>query len=180
MYVWQFLVSVSKDNSSAAEILDSISRSVRVKPENLRLTEVSGKKTYDKAGPIELIYILSDDNTDSSSSSVGDFKSKLSFYFHFLHISSQCQGFFSRIDACYHTCGAAGKTNSDTLDFHTSFHFPQVLKGRFQQIFLPSQSLDAVSPSDMLCCFEVLSKDLAKERVVLLRVQQVITAVQLL
>ncbi|XP_076019456.1 ubiquitin carboxyl-terminal hydrolase 19 isoform X2 [Genypterus blacodes] len=82
----KFLVSVSKDNSSAAEILDSVSRSVRVKPENLRLTEV--------------------------------------------------------------------------------------LKGRFQQIFLPSQSLDAVSPSDMLFCFEVLSKDLAKERVVLLRVQQ--------
>lgn len=50
----------------------------------------------------------------------------------------------------------------------------QVAKNRFQRIFLPSHSLDTVSPSDMLFCFEVLSKDLAKERVVLLRVQQVI------
>ncbi|XP_067382979.1 ubiquitin carboxyl-terminal hydrolase 19 isoform X3 [Channa argus] len=82
----KFLVSVSKENSSTAEVLESISRSVRVKPENLRLTEV-GKK-------------------------------------------------------------------------------------RVQRIFLPSQSLDMVSSSDMLFCFEVLSKDLAKERVVLLRVQQ--------
>ncbi|XP_036005606.1 ubiquitin carboxyl-terminal hydrolase 19 isoform X3 [Fundulus heteroclitus] len=82
----KFLVSVSKDNSSTAEVLDSISRSVRVKSENLRLAEVA--------------------------------------------------------------------------------------KNRFQRIFLPSHSLDTVSPSDMLFCFEVLSKDLAKERVVLLRVQQ--------
>lgn len=36
----QFLVSVSKENSSTAEVLESISRSVRVKPENLRLAEV--------------------------------------------------------------------------------------------------------------------------------------------
>lgn len=41
-------------------------------------------------------------------------------------------------------------------------------------MFLPSHSLDTVSSSDMLFCFEVLSKDMAKERVVLLRVQQVI------
>ncbi|KAM6924417.1 ubiquitin carboxyl-terminal hydrolase 19 [Xenentodon cancila] len=82
----KFLVSVSKENSSTAEVLESISRSVRVKPENLRLTEVG--------------------------------------------------------------------------------------KNRFQRIFLPSHSLDTVSPSDMLFCFEVLSKDLAKERVVLLKVQQ--------
>uniref|UniRef100_A0A3Q3QZW3 ubiquitinyl hydrolase 1 n=1 Tax=Monopterus albus TaxID=43700 RepID=A0A3Q3QZW3_MONAL len=82
----KFLVSVSKENSSAAEVLESISRSVRVKPENLRLTEVG--------------------------------------------------------------------------------------KNRFQRMFLPSHSLDTVSSSDMLFCFEVLSKDLAKERVVLLRVQQ--------
>lgn len=41
-------------------------------------------------------------------------------------------------------------------------------------MFLPSYSLDTVSSSDMLFCFEVLSKDMAKERVVLLRVQQVI------
>lgn len=40
LYVSQFLVSVSKDNSSTAEVLESISRSVRVKPENLRLAEV--------------------------------------------------------------------------------------------------------------------------------------------
>ncbi|KAM4737688.1 ubiquitin carboxyl-terminal hydrolase 19 isoform 2-T2 [Anableps anableps] len=82
----KFLVSVSKENSSTAEVLESISRSVRVKSENLRLAEVA--------------------------------------------------------------------------------------KNRFQRIFLPSHSLDTVSPSDMLFCFEVLSKDLAKERVVLLRVQQ--------
>ncbi|XP_038579092.1 ubiquitin carboxyl-terminal hydrolase 19 isoform X2 [Micropterus salmoides] len=82
----KFLVSVSKENSSTAEVLESISRSVRVKPENLRLAEV-GKK-------------------------------------------------------------------------------------RFQRVFLPSHSLDTVSSSDMLFCFEVLSKDMAKERVVLLRVQQ--------
>lgn len=36
----QFLVSVSKESSSTAEVLESISRSVRVKPENLRLAEV--------------------------------------------------------------------------------------------------------------------------------------------
>lgn len=40
MCVSQFLVSVSKENSSTAEVLESISRSVRVKPENLRLAEV--------------------------------------------------------------------------------------------------------------------------------------------
>uniref|UniRef100_A0A6Q2Y7W1 ubiquitinyl hydrolase 1 n=1 Tax=Esox lucius TaxID=8010 RepID=A0A6Q2Y7W1_ESOLU len=82
----KFLVSVSKDNSSTAEVLESISRSVRVKAENLRLAEV--------------------------------------------------------------------------------------VKSRLHRIFLPSQSLDTVSSSDMLFCFEVLSKELAKERVVLLRVQQ--------
>lgn len=47
-------------------------------------------------------------------------------------------------------------------------------KNRFQRMFLPSHSLDTVSSSDMLFCFEVLSKDMAKERVVLLRVQQVL------
>ncbi|TNN38917.1 Ubiquitin carboxyl-terminal hydrolase 19 [Liparis tanakae] len=84
--VSQFLVSVSKENSSTAEVLECISRNVRVKPENLRLAEVG--------------------------------------------------------------------------------------KNRFQRMFLASHSLDTVSSSDTLFCFEVLSKDLAKERVVLLRVQQ--------
>lgn len=46
-------------------------------------------------------------------------------------------------------------------------------KNRFQRVFLPSQSLDTVSPSDMLFCFELLSKDLAKERVLLIKVHQV-------
>ncbi|XP_056158085.1 ubiquitin carboxyl-terminal hydrolase 19 [Lampris incognitus] len=82
----KFLVSVSKENSSTAEVLESISRNVRIKPENLRLAEV--------------------------------------------------------------------------------------VKSHFHRIFLPSHSLDTVSSSDMLFCFEVLSKELAKERVVLLRVQQ--------
>ncbi|XP_051516081.1 ubiquitin carboxyl-terminal hydrolase 19-like isoform X4 [Myxocyprinus asiaticus] len=82
----KFLVSVSKENSSTAEVLESISCSVRIKPENLRLAEVG--------------------------------------------------------------------------------------KGRFQRIFSPSHSLDTVTSSDLLFCFEVLSKDLAKERVVLLKVQQ--------
>ncbi|KAF7210383.1 ubiquitin carboxyl-terminal hydrolase 19 isoform X2 [Nothobranchius furzeri] len=82
----KFLVSVSKENSSTEEVLESISRSVRVKPENLRLAEI--------------------------------------------------------------------------------------VKNRFQRSFLPSHSLDTVSASDTLFCFEVLSKDLAKERVVLLKVQQ--------
>lgn len=54
------------------------------------------------------------------------------------------------------------------------FPSSQVGKKRFQRVFLPSHSLDTVSSSDMLFCFEVLSKDMAKERVVLLRVQQVI------
>lgn len=49
----------------------------------------------------------------------------------------------------------------------------QVGKNRFQRMFLPSNSLDTVSSSDMLFCFELLSKDIAKEKVVLLRVQQV-------
>ncbi|KAI5612333.1 ubiquitin carboxyl-terminal hydrolase 19 isoform X1, partial [Silurus asotus] len=82
----KFLVSVSKENSSTVEVLESISRSVRVKPENLRLAEV--------------------------------------------------------------------------------------VKSRFHRIFLPSHSLDTVSSADMLFCFEVLSKELTKEKVVLLRVHQ--------
>ncbi|XP_055079203.1 ubiquitin carboxyl-terminal hydrolase 19 isoform X2 [Periophthalmus magnuspinnatus] len=82
----KFLVSVSKEHSSTAEVLESISRSVRVKVENLRLAEVA--------------------------------------------------------------------------------------KCRFQRMLLPSHSLDTVSASDMLFCFEVLSRDLAKERVVELRVHQ--------
>lgn len=83
----QFLVSVSKENSSASEVLDSLSQSVHVKPENLRLAEV--------------------------------------------------------------------------------------IKNRFHRVFLPSHSLDTVSPSDTLLCFELLSPELAKERVVVLEVQQV-------
>lgn len=54
-----------------------------------------------------------------------------------------------------------------------SLLFEQVIKNHFHRIFLPSQSLDAVSPTDLLLCFEVLSPELAKERVVELQVQQV-------
>lgn len=50
---------------------------------------------------------------------------------------------------------------------------PQVIKNRFHRVFLPSHSLDTVSPSDTLLCFELLSPELAKERVVVLEVQQV-------
>ncbi|XP_044879614.1 ubiquitin carboxyl-terminal hydrolase 19 isoform X3 [Mauremys mutica] len=82
----KFLVSISKENSSAAEVLDSVAHSMRVKPENLRLAEV--------------------------------------------------------------------------------------IKNRFHRMFPPSQSLDTVSPTDLLLCFEVLSPELAKERVVVLQVQQ--------
>uniref|UniRef100_A0A8I5KRW4 ubiquitinyl hydrolase 1 n=1 Tax=Homo sapiens TaxID=9606 RepID=A0A8I5KRW4_HUMAN len=82
----KFLVSVSKENSTASEVLDSLSQSVHVKPENLRLAEV--------------------------------------------------------------------------------------IKNRFHRVFLPSHSLDTVSPSDTLLCFELLSSELAKERVVVLEVQQ--------
>ncbi|XP_036446774.1 ubiquitin carboxyl-terminal hydrolase 19 isoform X1 [Colossoma macropomum] len=82
----KFLVSVSKENSSTAEVLESISRSVRVKPENLRLAEV--------------------------------------------------------------------------------------VKNRIGRIFLPSHSLDRVSSTDMLFCFEMLSKELIKEKVVVLKVHQ--------
>ncbi|XP_041446792.1 ubiquitin carboxyl-terminal hydrolase 19-like isoform X3 [Xenopus laevis] len=82
----KFLVSISKENSSAAEVLESISKSVRVKAENLQLAEV--------------------------------------------------------------------------------------IKNRFQRIFRPSCSLDSVSPNDLLLCFEVLSKELSKERVVVFQVQQ--------
>ncbi|NXI96688.1 UBP19 hydrolase, partial [Psophia crepitans] len=82
----KFLVSISKENSSAMEVLDSVAHSVRVKPENLRLAEV--------------------------------------------------------------------------------------IKNRFHRMFLPSNSLDTVSPTDLLLCFEVLSPELAKERVVELQVQQ--------
>lgn len=45
VFVCQFLVSVSKENSSTAEVLESISRSVRVKQENLRLAEVGCSST---------------------------------------------------------------------------------------------------------------------------------------
>lgn len=48
-----------------------------------------------------------------------------------------------------------------------------MIKNRFHRVFLPSHSLDTVSPSDMLLCFELLSQELAKERVVVLEVQQV-------
>lgn len=82
----KFLVSVSKDSANTTEVLESISRSVRNKPENLMLAEV--------------------------------------------------------------------------------------VKNKFHTIFSPSQALDMVKSSDLLFCFEVLSKDLAKERVVLLKVQQ--------
>ncbi|NXI40341.1 UBP19 hydrolase, partial [Galbula dea] len=82
----KFLVSISKENSSAMEVLDSVAHSMRVKPENLRLAEVN--------------------------------------------------------------------------------------KNRFNRMFLPSNSLDTVSPTDLLLCFEVLSPELAKERVVELQVQQ--------
>uniref|UniRef100_A0AAV2M1N9 ubiquitinyl hydrolase 1 n=1 Tax=Knipowitschia caucasica TaxID=637954 RepID=A0AAV2M1N9_KNICA len=82
----KFLVSVSKENSSAAEVLDSISRSVRIKAENLRLAEVC--------------------------------------------------------------------------------------KSRLQRLLLPSQSLDSVSASDLLFCFEVLCRDQSNERLLLLRVHQ--------
>ncbi|XP_058278223.1 ubiquitin carboxyl-terminal hydrolase 19 isoform X5 [Hirundo rustica] len=82
----KFLVSISKENSSAMEVLDSVAHSVRVKPENLRLAEV--------------------------------------------------------------------------------------IKNHIHRIFLPSNSLDTVSPTDLLLCFEVLSPELAKERVVELQVQQ--------
>lgn len=51
--------------------------------------------------------------------------------------------------------------------------YPQVIKNRFHRVFLPSHSLDTVSPSDTLLCFELLSPELAKERVVVLEVQQV-------
>ncbi|KAM4722759.1 ubiquitin carboxyl-terminal hydrolase 19 [Rhinophrynus dorsalis] len=82
----KFLVSISKENSCAAEVLESISQSVRVKSENLQLAEVA--------------------------------------------------------------------------------------KNRFQRIFRPSCSLDSVSPTDLLFCFEVLSVELVKERVVVFHVQQ--------
>lgn len=48
-----------------------------------------------------------------------------------------------------------------------------MIKNRFHRTFLPSNSLDTVSPTDLLLCFEVLSPELAKERVVVLQVQQV-------
>ncbi|XP_054585382.1 ubiquitin carboxyl-terminal hydrolase 19 isoform X7 [Eptesicus fuscus] len=82
----KFLVSVSKENSSASEVLDALAQRVHVQPENLRLTEV--------------------------------------------------------------------------------------MKSRFHRVFLPSHSLDSVSPSDLLLCFELLSPELAKEQVVVLEVQQ--------
>ncbi|NWU15795.1 UBP19 hydrolase, partial [Cephalopterus ornatus] len=82
----KFLVSISKENSSAMEVLESVAHSVHVKPENLRLAEV--------------------------------------------------------------------------------------IKNHFHRMFLPSNSLDMVLPTDLLLCFEVLSPELAKERVVELQVQQ--------
>ncbi|XP_018431606.1 PREDICTED: ubiquitin carboxyl-terminal hydrolase 19 isoform X2 [Nanorana parkeri] len=82
----KFLVSISKENSIASDVLESISQSVRVKMENLRLAEVA--------------------------------------------------------------------------------------KHRFHRMFRPSCSVDSVSPSDVLLCFEVLSPELAKEHVLVLQVQQ--------
>lgn len=133
----QFLVSVSKESSSTAEVLESISRSVRVKPENLRLAEVRHFK------------ISFNSVMESRESRIilqtfrGDF-AQGHFFFFFLSL-----------------CPPTPPPKS------------QVGKNRFQRMFLPTHSLDTVSSSDMLFCFEVLSKDLAKERVVLLKVQQV-------
>lgn len=107
---------MSKENSSTGEVLESISRSVRVKPENLRLAEVR----YSKYSGFPSLKEIS------------------------------------------------------KIGLKIGLHSYQVGKNRFQRMFLPPHSLDTVSSSDMLFCFEVLSKDLAKERVVLLRVQQVI------
>lgn len=63
--------------------------------------------------------------------------------------------------------------NSLALWFKVLCIPPQVVKNRFHRIFLPSHALDTVSSTDMLFCFEVLSKELTKEKVVLLRVHQV-------
>uniref|UniRef100_A0A4W3K929 ubiquitinyl hydrolase 1 n=1 Tax=Callorhinchus milii TaxID=7868 RepID=A0A4W3K929_CALMI len=82
----KILVSVSKENSNASDVLDAISRNLKVKVETLRLTEV--------------------------------------------------------------------------------------VRNRFHRIFEPCQSLENTSPSDTLLCFEVLTKELAKEQVVELQVQQ--------
>lgn len=123
----QFLVSVSKESSSTAEVLESISRSVRVKPENLRLAEVRHFKM-------------------SFNSVVERRESRI--------IPQTFRGDFLK----------------DTFSLPPP---SQVGKNRFQRMFLPTHSLDTVSSSDMLFCFEVLSKDLAKERVVLFKVQQV-------
>ncbi|XP_078059866.1 ubiquitin carboxyl-terminal hydrolase 19 [Mustelus asterias] len=82
----KILVSVSKENASAGDVLDAISRNMKVKADALRLTEV--------------------------------------------------------------------------------------VRSRFHRIFISSQSLDTVTPSDTLFCFEVLTKDLAKEKVLELNVQQ--------
>lgn len=124
--MFQFLVSVSKENSSTAEVLEAISRSVRVKPENLWLAEVR----------------ISDPAAGSEQLSQ-------------LHIKEETDFFFLSLSGF------------------------QVGKNRFQRTFLPSHSLDTVSSSDMLFCFEVLSKDMAKEKVVLLKVQQVEQTLQL-
>ncbi|XP_078399201.1 ubiquitin carboxyl-terminal hydrolase 19 isoform X2 [Cetorhinus maximus] len=58
------------------------------------------------------------------------------------------------------------KVKADTL------RLAEVARNRFHRLFISSQSLDTVSPSDTLFCFEVLTKDLAKERVLELNVQQ--------
>lgn len=70
-------------------------------------------------------------------------------------------------------CSGAGLGESLVLMLDLCVLCPQVIKNRFHRVFLPSQSLDTVSPSDTLLCFELLSPELAKERVVVLEVQQV-------
>lgn len=46
-------MSISKENSSAMEVLDSVAHSVHVKPENLRLAEVRvlGRYLLWRVGP---------------------------------------------------------------------------------------------------------------------------------
>lgn len=70
-------------------------------------------------------------------------------------------------------CSGAGLGESLDIMLELCALCPQVIKNRFHRVFLPSQSLDTVSPSDTLLCFELLSPELAKERVVVLEVQQV-------
>lgn len=187
----QFLVSTSKENSSAAEVLDSVAHSVRVKPENLRLAEVStaavGSATGLHHAPLRLAALMPSSVQSPFPAELGAAplhagRCPVALRSHARWPSPVAAPCWRAPQPCLGrrvvlsgegrpVCQQVGQ--AACTQGLTPLLPRQVIKSRFHRMFLPSHSLDTVSPTDLLLCFEVLSPELAKERVVVLQVQQV-------